>query len=151
MIIIATGAIRPLAEPFLPGRHADTGGSGFTVAAASTADTPAGRQVALQTHGASPMTGAGAMLALQEQAGQDAGYSADVGDREARKHGKDILEALVALQRELLSGRDLAQSLPRLNALAQRMPVTNDPVLAGILNAIHLRARLEILRMSSSA
>lgn len=151
MTIIAAGAIRPLAEPLPPDRHADAGGSGFTVATMAATGTPPSRQGASQTGGASPMSGPGALLALQEQAGQDAGYAADVGDREARKHGKDILEALEELQKKLLSGGTPARSLSRLNALAQMTPTVRDPVLGGILDAIHLRAKLEILRMSSSA
>jgi methionyl-tRNA formyltransferase len=96
----------------------------------------------------SPVIDAGAILALQEHAGQDAGPAADLADREARRHGQNLLEALAALQKELLAGGDPVLSLSRLSALAGMTMAAHDPALAHILASIRLRARLEILRLA---
>jgi class II flagellar assembly regulator FliX len=146
MTIVATSAVVPPAEPSLPVRRPAVADSGFSVPGS----------VALPGHAetstirdAPAATGAGAMLALQEHIGQAAGSAAELADREARRHGQDLLEALAALQKELLAGGgDAAVSLSRLSALADMISTAHDPALAQILGAIRLRARLEILRLS---
>ena len=118
------------------GRQGRTG-TGFSVpasprgaAAARAAETPA---VMLS-----------GLLALQAE---DTG---DVQDREARRHGLDLLAELAALQRALLTdGADPganAEQLRRLARLAASLPTAADPRLAAVLEAIVLRARVELAR-----
>ena len=87
------------------------------------------------------------MLALQEEVGQASQTAGEVADRDARRHGRQILEALVALQRDLLHGVSLEASVSHLNALVARSSHPKDPALARALVAIHLRARVEMLRL----
>lgn len=141
MTIIATGAVLPASGPDFFARRSDTAATGFTVPVAAA-------RVSGQAGGASPVTDTGAMLALQEEIGRDYGQSGESADREARRHGQDLLEALTALQKDLLTGSP-AQGLSRLAALAEMMPTAHDPALARILSSIRLRARLEILRLAS--
>ena len=91
-----------------------------------------------------PARGLDALLALQETA-------ASIGDgatrdREARRHGRDLLEELAALQRALLSGDAGEATLGRLGALLQSMPAAADPALGAVLRSVALRARLELAR-----
>ncbi len=89
------------------------------------------------TSAAIPLDG---MLALQEQ-------EADaVRDRQARNHGQSLLQALAALQHILLFGRDAGAALERLASLAEAPPAAADPALAAIVQAIALRARVELAR-----
>ena len=101
---------------------------------------PDGGQAAA-TPGVGPTMAVGlaGMLALQEVQGQA------VGDREARRHGHDMLAELVALQRSLL-GPDAAANLARLARLAEAVPTATDPTLREAISAIALRARIEIAR-----
>ena len=140
MTIIAIGAVLPASPDFA--RRSDVAASGFTVPAALA------RAASARAGGASAVTDAGAMLALQEEVGRDADRPGESADREARRHGQDILEALTALQKDLLTGGS-GQGLSRLAALADIMPAAHDPALAHVLSSIRLRARLEILRMAS--
>ena len=140
MTIIAPGAVLPAAGPDLFARRPGAGATGFTIPVIH-------REAAGSAGGAAPVTDASAMLALQEDIGRDADRSGGAPDREARRHGQDILEALAALQKDLLAG-DPAQGLSRLAALAERMPTARDPALAQVLSSIRLRARLEILRLA---
>ncbi len=84
---------------------------------------------------------AGAMLGLQET------MADPVGERAARRRGQDMLDALAALQRGLLSpaGPDPA-SLRRLAALAAAAPHAADSGLREALEAIRLRAVVELAR-----
>ena len=94
---------------------------------------------------ASPARGLDALLALQETAvPQDPATR----DREARRHGRDLLEELAALQKALLAGGDEAGegALGRLVALLRSMPAAADPGLDGVLRSVGLRARLELAR-----
>ncbi len=68
-------------------------------------------------------------------------------DRAARRHGLVVLAGLTALQRALLEGGDLAVSLDRLAALLADMPPAVDPRLAGLLDTIALRVRVELARL----
>src|SRR5262249_39107394 len=56
--------------------------------------------------------GPASMLTLQELGGET------VQDRQARRHGQDMLDVLVELQRALLTGRDGMAALQRLADLA---------------------------------
>ena len=80
------------------------------------------------------------MLSLQEFG------SETVGDREARRHGHDMLAALAELQRALLSNGGDEQTLERLAELAEAVPRATDPGLAAMVSAIVLRVRLELAR-----
>ncbi len=80
----------------------------------------------------------GGMLALQEMPGEE------VADREARRRGHDLLEALAAMQRGLLG---LEGADPRrLARLAEAVPAASDPGLREAVAAIALRARIEAVR-----
>lgn len=82
--------------------------------------------------------GMGGMLALQELPGDE------VADREARRRGQDLLEALTAMQRGLLG---MEESDPRrLARLAEAVPAADDPGLREAVAAIALRARIEVAR-----
>jgi len=69
-----------------------------------------------------------------------------VQDREARRHGQDMLAALAELQRALLGGDGGEAALRRLADLADAVPVASDPRLAALLSAVVLRARVELAR-----
>ena len=97
---------------------------------------------------ASPARGLDALLALQETAA--ASQDPATRDREARRHGRDLLEELAALQKALLAGGDGAEAadgaLGRLVSLLRSMPAAADPGLDGVLRSVGLRARLELAR-----
>jgi hypothetical protein len=67
-------------------------------------------------------------------------------DRAARRRGYDILAALAALQRAILGAADDAASLLRLAELAADVPMGADPGLRAAVNALVLRARVEVVR-----
>ncbi len=67
-------------------------------------------------------------------------------DRQARRHGRALLEGLGALQRALLGGEDDPAALDRLAALVAHCPDAADPALRGTLAAVALRARVELAR-----
>lgn len=80
------------------------------------------------------------MLTLQELGG-DA-----VADREARRHGQDLLAMLAELQRALLGSGDDAAVLQRLAELTASVPLAGDRRLAAMISAIVVRARVELAR-----
>lgn len=94
------------------------------------------------TDGAAPMVEASldGMLALQEA------QSGAVSDREARRHSQDILAELAHLQRALLAGEDDSAALEHLAALVDSQPPAEDPRLQAVLEAVRLRARVELAR-----
>ena len=112
-------------------------GAGFRVAdgLAAPAAGPAG-----ETEDVAEASLAG-LLALQEEL--DGGT---VRDRSARRRGRDLLEELAALQRDLLSGAPDRARLARLADLADSVPEAADPRLRDVVNAIVLRARVEAAR-----
>jgi hypothetical protein len=67
-------------------------------------------------------------------------------DREARRHGHDLLDALAALQRAVLTGGDDAAALERLAGLAATVPHAADARLAAMVSAIVVRAKVELAR-----
>ncbi len=90
-----------------------------------------------------PVCGLDALLALQEAAvAQDPATR----DREARRHGRNLLEELAALQKSLLSGQAEGVALGRLVALLRAMPAAADPGLDAVLHSVGLRVRLELAR-----
>ena len=77
---------------------------------------------------------------LQEMGGET------VQDREARRHGQDMLAALADLQRLILSAGSDGTALQRLADLAASVPHAIDRRLNAIVSAIVARARVEVAR-----
>jgi hypothetical protein len=69
-----------------------------------------------------------------------------VEDRDARKHGQNMLALLAALQRGLLDGVDNTAALQQLAKLAGTAPLAADRRLAATLSAITIRVRVELAR-----
>ncbi len=143
MTTIAPGAVVSPTEPSLSARKSATTDSGFRI--------PSSLEMAAQTvmdhaRTAPSVMATSAMLALQEQTASGAGCEAELADREARRHGREILDALAALQKALLASAGSAESLTRLAVLAHLSPTAHDPELARVLSSIRLRAQLEIMR-----
>ena len=67
-------------------------------------------------------------------------------DREAHRHGTDVLELLAELQRGLLAAKVETLPMERLLSLVENLPAAADPGLAAVTRAIVLRARIEIAR-----
>ncbi len=118
--------------PRLPTRVA--GKPGFFVPS-----EPAGAEQAAAATGPQA-TASSAMLTLQELG------SETVADREARRHGQDLLAALTALQRALLGGGDDQAVVSRLTELLAAVPLATDRRLAAMVSAIVVRARVELAR-----
>jgi hypothetical protein len=83
-----------------------------------------------------------AILLLQEAS------DASVADREARRHGRDLLAALAALQRAILAaGGETGAVLAHLATLAEISPMeARDPALRAVVAAVVLRAKVELAR-----
>ena len=123
-------------------------GRPVTASAASRRSGAAGFSVPMQT----PNTGATAaaagasaptlatMLSLQELGGET------VRDREARRHGQDMLAALADLQRLILSAGSDGMALQRLADLVAAVPSATDRRLSALVSAIVVRARVELAR-----
>jgi hypothetical protein len=97
-----------------------------------------------QAAAAAPAPSLGPMLTLQEFHGET------VQDREARRHGSDMLAELAALQRALLGGDDDPAALERLAQLVAAVPGATDPGLAALVQAIVVRVRVELARRQNS-
>ena len=97
----------------------------------------AGNATAVAATQATPLM---SMLSLQEFGGET------IKDREAHRHGHDMLAALADLQRALLGSGDDAAALRRLADLAETVPYATDRRLAAMLSSIVLRARVELAR-----
>jgi hypothetical protein len=85
------------------------------------------------------------MLVLQEE------FVAEPPDRRARRRGHDLLRALTGLQRDLLGGGVDPASLRRLANLLADVPAADDPTLRGDIDAVVLRARIELWRHGGAA
>jgi hypothetical protein len=109
--------------------------SGFTVPGETTLFSHAATE-------ATPAAALASMLSLQELGGDAA------EDREARRHGQDLLAALAELQRALLIGTGDAAALQHLAALADSVPRATDRRLAAIVSAIVVRVQVELARRS---
>ncbi len=110
------------------------GQGGFSVAA----ESPAAEGVA-QAREAQPV-GLIGMLALQEA------ETETTANKNGRRHGFAVLDALEELQHGLLSPAGEGQEIVRLLSLAREPANVTDPGLAGVLSAIRLRAKIELLR-----
>ena len=122
--------VRPQAPP--------AGLAGFSVPVGAAPAGPDVRGVAR-----SAPVEASLMLALQEQAG------AEAGDGQARRHGQRLLAALAELQRSMLCGGG-SDTLEELSRLSGQEEQAVDPVLAAVIRSIRLRARLELARAAKA-
>lgn len=112
--------------------------TGFTVPESTAA--PADAEALA---GAAPLAALGSMLAFQEAETERA------QNRAARRRGEAILEELARLQRALLGSTGGTAALERLAGLAHAPPSAADPALTGILEALSLRARVELARRAT--
>ena len=93
---------------------------------------------------AAPAVALSPMLALQEMGTEPA------ADRDALRHGNDMLAALAGIQRALLTGGHDAMALQRLADLAETVPLAADTRLAALLSAIVVRVRVELARRQAA-
>jgi hypothetical protein len=84
------------------------------------------------------------LLALQEADAEP------VQDREARRHGKAMLDVLTRLQQAILTGGG-ADTLDSLANLVRAAPVPSDPRLAAVQRAVLVRAAVELARARAEA
>ena len=105
----------------------------FIVPAATVESPPAG--VA-----STEPVGLASVLTLQELGGET------VQDREAKRHGFDMLAMLTALQRDLLGAGDSPETLQRLADMVAAVPRATDRRLAALMSAIIVRVRVELAR-----
>ncbi len=132
--MVSVGRVGPPAVAGTGARRA-AGNGGFAVTTPGTAE------------GAAPAAAASAasldgMLLLQQV------EDGPTRDRQARKHGRAMLEGLAALQHELLDGDVDPGTLERLAALADHCPEAADPALKATLASVSLRVRVELARRS---
>ena len=120
--------------PRIGSRVTNRAGTGFAIAADQTSDAPPA------TAGTMEAASLGAVLTFQEMGTET------VEDREARKHGQDMLALLAALQRGLLNGVDNPVALQQLAELAAAVPRATDRRLAAMISAIVVRVRVELAR-----
>jgi len=93
----------------------------------------------------SASAGLSGLLALQSGDLVDAGADT-IHDRTVRRRARDILDALAALQRAMLTDGPITAPLERLAILAQDGADAADPTLRATMDAIMLRARVELAR-----
>ena len=125
---------------------APLGPSGDTSRVLSTnADGAFGRSLEMVLGGAPALTSCSAVnpLLLHEIQSSDAQRR----DREAARRGKELLEALGALQRALLGSGQIGEALGSLTVLVDRVPHAADPSLATVVREIALRATVELARL----
>ena len=131
-------SVGPVGGAYVPTQAQPAGQTGFNVPVGAPPPGPDVRGVAR-----SAPVEASLMLALQEQAGTEA------GDREARRHGQRLLAALAELQRAMLCGSE-ADTLAELSRLTDDEGQAVDPMLAAVIRSIRLRARLELARAAKA-
>ena len=112
------------------------GSSGFAVAPGG-ADATAGPSA---TTAAAPLDG---MLLLQQV------EDGPTRDRQARRHGRAMLDGLAELQCALLDGTLDPRTVERLAALAQHCPEASEPGLRAALAGISLRVQVELARRTA--
>jgi hypothetical protein len=84
--------------------------------------------------------------ALASALAQEIAQEPAVRDRRARQHGADMLDELARLQSCLLGGSS-GPHRRQLEDLAQRRPTAADPALEEALQAIALRAAVELAKL----
>ena len=124
-------------SPAVPGGGARRvgGGAGFSVSTQAAAGSTGPAATA-----AASLDG---MLLLQQQV-----EDGPTRDRQARKHGRAMLDGLSALQRELLDGDVDPGTVERLAALTEHCPEAADPGLRATLASVSLRVQVELARRS---
>ena len=135
---MTVSSIGPVGGTFVRPQAQPVGQAGFSVPAGAAPAGPDVRGVAR-----SAPVEASLMLALQEQAG------AEAGDGQARRHGQRLLAALAELQRSMLCGGG-SDTLEELSRLSEQEEHAVDPVLAAVIRSIRLRARLELARAAKA-
>ena len=120
-----------------------TEGAGRTAAPSTGFSVATGSATATGVASAASVSVAN-LVALQEAGGDE------VRDRDAKRRGRDLLDELACLQRDLLAGAPDAAQLARLADLAANAPEAADPRLRGVVQAIVLRARVEAARYSTA-
>lgn len=86
----------------------------------------------------------GMLLAMQESAAEPP------EDRAARRRGRALLAELAALQHDLLADAVSGERLDRLRSLAADPPLAAHPTLREALDAVVLRARIELARFGAT-
>ncbi len=132
-------AFDPIARIDGAARLAPVGGRPAAVAGGMFA-VPAGRAAGAGAVHDVPPTALASLLALQEA------NDALVGESPARRRGRQMLDLLRRVQLALLTGVPDAAALTELAALTADLPAEPDPVLAGLIAGIALRARVELAR-----
>lgn len=130
--ITGLGRTAAAAGAYAPSRTATAGGGG----AFRVSERTEGQAVSA-AGSAGGLTG---LLAMQEAG------TAELRDREARRHGRAMLQGLAALQRALLAGQDDPETLHELGQLAARETDAADPALLAVVRATRLRAQVELAR-----
>ena len=132
-VIMPTGAPIPGASRVVRPR----GAGGFVVPQGSP-----------QTARGAALEGTASLSALIDlQSGDPQSGAEPVEDREARRHGRDLLAHLAALHRALLGDPEQGVPLAALSDLVASLPATaRDKRLADAVEAIRLRARIELAR-----
>ncbi len=127
-----------VASPAVPsgGARRAAGSSSFAVAPGAT-DAAAGPAAASAT---AALDG---MLLLQQM------EDGPTRDRQARRHGRAMLEGLAELQRALLDGSLDPATMERLAALVEQCPEAAEPGLRAAINGIALRVRVELARRAA--
>jgi Class II flagellar assembly regulator len=120
-----------------PGKAGRAGRSGF-----SLGQVGAGQgQAASETAASTSLAGVGlGLLAVQS------GYDEGERDAAARRRAESLLEDLAGLQAELLGGAPDPERLARLASLAASGEAGADPGLRELVEAIALRAQVELAR-----
>ena len=123
---------------------ADPAGGAFAALLPSDAATPA---AAARANGSTQAAAALGGMAWIE-AGVAEALARDAQDREARRHGKAMLQALGAVQHAMLGGDDdqARSALAALANTAQDGHEADDPVLKLILREIGVRAAVALAR-----
>ncbi len=120
--------------------------SGLTAKAGAGQGTPCATGFDDVLHGTAAEAPSGVMAPTAAgQTAYAAAYQAEMADREARRHGRAMLQALAALQMAVLDG-SAAEARGSLAALAGRAAQAHDPVLRLILREIGVRAAVELGR-----
>jgi hypothetical protein len=127
--IVGVGRTAPVGAG---GGRAAAAGSGFNVPAASGGGVAAAAMAS--------DVGLAGLLALQSEECEPA------ADREARRHGRDMLDELGRLHRALLGDAADFEGLRRLAELAAGIPQADDQRLGAVLAEITLRVRVELAR-----
>ncbi len=129
--MVSVGRVSGPAVPSAGSRRVPASG-GFSVAPSETAS--------LAAPAAAAVGSLDGMLLLQQV------EDGPTRDRQARRHGRAMLDGLAALQRALLDGELDPAMLERLAALAEHCPEASDPALRATLAAVSLRVQVELAR-----